>query len=131
NLNGASGTNTFATGLTIDTSDPSVSDGTPAALFQTQRWTPNPTMEWAFPLSSGDYQVRLYLAEIYTGANRVGARVFNVNVEGQALNNLDVYAAAGNKINKGIVKRFNIHLTDGTLNINFGHVTDNPAIEAI
>ena len=57
--------------------------------------------------------------------------MFNVNVNGQTLNNFDIYAAAGNKGNKAVVKRFTVHVTNGVININFGHVTDNPAIQAI
>src|SRR5204862_361603 len=113
--------------------DPSVPAGTPMALLQSQRWDPGgaPEMQWAFPEGNGDYEVRLYFAEIYGGAARVGGRVFNVDVEGQTLNNLDVFAAAGNRAYKAVVKRFSVHLTDGTVNINFGHVAENPMVQAI
>ena len=100
-------------------------------VLQSQRWDPGTSMQWAFPEVNGSYEVRLYFAETYEGAASVGARVFNVNVEGQALNNFDVYAAAGNHANKAIVKRFNVALTDGVININFAHVRENPAVQAI
>src|SRR5947209_18472451 len=88
-------------------------------------------MQWAFPEANGNYEVRLYFAETYGGTASVGARIFNVNVEGQVLNNFDIYAAAGNHANNAIVKRFNVALTDGTININFAHVKENPSIQAI
>jgi hypothetical protein len=113
-------------------SDPSIPAGTPMSIMQTERWDPRSgaEMQWALPQPNGDYEVRLYFAEIWSGAFAVGARVFNVDVEGQQLNNFDVYRTAG-RANKAVVKRFNVHLTDGVVNINFGHVVENPAIKAI
>src|SRR5436190_12087037 len=67
-------TGLFGTGSAIDMSDPSVPAGTPMALLQSQRWDPGgaPEMQWAFPEANGDYEVRLYFAEIYGGTARVG-----------------------------------------------------------
>lgn len=49
----------------IDTSHPSVPAGTPASVFQTERWDPPdaPGMSWAFPVEPGSYEVRLHFAE--------------------------------------------------------------------
>ena len=130
---GAAGSATSVTAAAIDMSDSSVPAGTPAALLQSQRYDPGDgaEMQWAFPEANGDYEVRLYFAESYDGAARVGGRVFNVNVEGQALSNFDIFAAAGNREYKAVVKRFTVHLTDGVINVNFGHVYENPAINAV
>jgi hypothetical protein len=123
---------TYATTATIDMSDPSIPAGTPMAAMQTQRFDPatGAEMQWAFPKAKGTYQVRLYFAETYAGTAKVGGRVFNVNVEGQQLNNFDIYAATG-ALNKAIAKTFTVKVTDGTLNIDFGHVIENPAIQGI
>ena len=129
----ASGSIAYSTSAPIDMTDPSVPAGTPMSVLQTQRFGPttSPEMQWSFPEANGDYEVRLYFAEIYAGTAKAGSRVFNVNVEGQALNNFDVYATAG-AANKAIVKRFPVHLTDGTINVNFGHgPADNPEVQAI
>jgi hypothetical protein len=127
----ASGATTFSTTASIDMSDPSVPAGTPAALFQTERWDPNTAapMQWDIPVEPGSYQVRLYFAEIFSGAQSVGARKFDVSIEGTlVLNDYDVYAKVGGF--KGVVETFNVN-SDGNLDIDFGHVIDNPAIKAI
>jgi hypothetical protein len=86
-------------------------------------------MLWSFPVSPGRYQVRLYFAEIFSGTQSVGARVFNVSIEGSpVLTNYDVFAEVGGY--KGVVKSFLVS-SDSTLDIEFGHVVENPAIKAI
>ena len=129
----ASGSTVYTTSSSIDMSDPSVPSGTPMSVVQAQRWDPGSgaEMQWAFPEANGTYEVRLYFAETYSGTARVGGRVFNVNVEGQALNNFDIFAAAGNQMNKAVVKRFTVNVTDGIINVDFGHVVENPSIQAI
>src|SRR5687767_3518251 len=105
----ATGNTTYSTTAAIDLSHPSVPAGTPAALFQTERYdgAAAPELQWDFPVSPGSYEVRLYLAEIYSGAQFVGARVFDVSIEGQlVLDNYDVFAAVG--AFKGVVKSFTI-----------------------
>src|SRR5262245_29796335 len=131
--NATAGTNdwTFTNPTAIDMSDPSIPAGTPAAIFQDERWdnTTAPEMQWTFPVTAGQYTVNLYFAEIYDGAQSAGARVFNVSIEGNTvLSNYDVFADVGGF--KGVVKSFNV-TSDANLNINFGHVTENPAVKAI
>jgi large repetitive protein len=129
----AIGNQTSSTSNTINITHSSIPAGTPMALFQTERWdlpTPAP-MIWSFPVtSSGNYQVRLYFAETFSGASAVGSRVFDVSIENQlVLDNYDIFADVG--ANSGVVKTFIATVTDGTLNIQFGHVTENPSIRAI
>ncbi|MGH9284367.1 MAG: malectin domain-containing carbohydrate-binding protein, partial [Acidimicrobiales bacterium] len=110
---------------------PSVPPGTPAALFQSERWDPAgaPELQWDFPVTPGQYQVRLYFAEIYAGAQVGGARVFDVAIEGQTvLNDYDVYAEVGGFT--GVVKSFTV-TADANLDIDFGHVVENPAVKGI
>jgi YD repeat-containing protein len=81
-------------------------------------------------VASGQYQVRLHFAETYSGAFAVGARVFNVQLEGAtALSNVDVFAEAG--ANTALVKTATTTVADGQLNIRFVHGADNPFINAI
>ena len=125
------GNNTFSTTNTIDLTHPSVPAGTPQALFQTERWDPPtaPEMQWNFPVTPGIYEVRLYFADIYAGTQSVGARVFDVSVEGTiVLNDYDIFAEVGGY--KGVVKTFTV-AADSNLDIDFGHVVENPKINAI
>lgn len=61
------------------------------AIYQSQRrsTTNNGTFSYNFPVSSGQYRIKLYLAEIYW--TKAGQRVFDVNAEGtKVLNNYDI-----------------------------------------
>ncbi len=122
----------FSTAAAIDLSDPSLPENTPAALFQTTRWDPpgGAELNYSIPTGTGEFEVILYFAEIYGPTSRVGGRVFDVSINGQTvLENFDVFSEAG-AANKAIARRFDV-VSDGTLNIDFGHVVENPNIMAI
>ncbi|MEO1064013.1 MAG: malectin domain-containing carbohydrate-binding protein [Actinomycetota bacterium] len=131
------GTGVFATTNTIDTSDASVPAQAPAALFQTERFdNPDPgAMEWAFPASSGNnYLINLYFAETFTtGTNpidTVGERVFDVTLEGvTVIDDLDVFAEVG--ADAGIMRSFQLSLTDDIIDIGFVPGVQNPALKGI
>jgi hypothetical protein len=106
------------------------------SLFQTERYDAPPAttaaeMQWTFPAASGvTYTVNLYFAEIFTGTQSVGARVFDVTIEDVlVLNNYDVFADVG--ANTGVMKSFQVNLADDFIDIDFDRVTENPAIKAI
>ncbi len=127
----ASGSKVYTTTNLINLSHPSVPAGTPASIFQTERWDPvaGAKMIWSFPVPPGTYEVSLYFAEIYPGTSTVGARVFNVFLEGtMVLNNLDIFAEVG--ANKGLVKTFLVE-SDDILNVEFAHIANNPAIKGL
>jgi Malectin domain/Kelch motif/Abnormal spindle-like microcephaly-assoc'd, ASPM-SPD-2-Hydin len=127
----ATGNTTFSTSSEIDMTDPSVPPGTPMAVFQTERWDESggSEMSWDFPVAPGTYEVRLYFAEIWSGAQSPGARLFDVAIEGtKVLDDYDVYADVG--ANKGVVKTSTAP-SDSNLDIDFTHVLQNPAIKAI
>ena len=91
---------------------------------------------YAFPVANGTYKVNLHFAEIYWGATgggegEIGKRVFDVNIEGGAIElaNFDIYQEAGAMT--ALVKTFTIPVTDGQLNIDFAVKTDQPKISAI
>jgi hypothetical protein len=130
NLTSAS-SNTTTTTAAVDTTHPSVPPGTPQQVFQTERWDSpqGAELEWNFPVPAGDYLVRLYFAETFSGAGSIGARVFDVSIEGQVLlDNYDIFAEVG--LGKGVVKSFLI-ASDTNLDIDFAHVTENPKINGI
>ncbi|MGR9088522.1 MAG: malectin domain-containing carbohydrate-binding protein, partial [Gammaproteobacteria bacterium] len=129
----ATGNKTSSTSNSIDLTDPSLSGiAPPMALFQTERYDPSGSseMQWAFPVTAGgNYEVRLYFAETYSGTQSVGARKFDVTIEGALmLNDYDVFSDVG--ANKGVMKSFTVS-SDASLNIDFGHVTENPALKGI
>jgi hypothetical protein len=121
----------FSTTSAINLTNASIPAGTPQSLFQSERWDQpgGAEMGWAFPVTPGQYEVRLYFSEIYSGAFAVGARTFGVQIEGQTLlANYDVFAEVG--ANAGVVKKFTVN-SDATLNINLLHGVEDPAVKAI
>ena len=127
-----SGSNTADWGSN-GTQNGSVPATTPAGVFATERWDPgdDPEMSWDFPVPNGtNVQVRLYFINQYDGTSQVGQRVFNVSIDGTTvLPNFDIVAdTGGDKI--GEMKSFNI-TSDGDVNIDFGHITENPLVNAI
>ena len=128
----SSGTKVAGTSNTIDLSHPSIPpSGTPKALFAKQRYDPPaaPEMKWAFPVSPGTFEVRLFFAEIFTGTQAVGSRVFDVSIEGaMVLDDYDVFADVG--ANRAVMKSFVVS-SDANLEIDFKHVVENPMINGI
>ena len=62
-------------------------------MFQSERWDPGgaPELQYSLPVPNGVYRVNLYFAEIYSGTQSVGARVFDVVVEDTLVfDNLDI-----------------------------------------
>ena len=112
--------------------DATVPASTPISLFSTERWdgTGAPEMIWNFPVPSGtSVKVRLYFANSCTCTQSVGQRRFNVSIDGQAvLSNFDIVQAAGNRI--GTMREFT-RTSDGSVDISFGHVTENPLVNGI
>src|SRR6476620_9319409 len=121
----------FTTTAAIDMSDPSIPSGTPMALFQTERYDKpaGTNLIWDFPVTPGQYLVRLYFSENYSGAFAAGARVFDVSIEGQTvLDHYDAFADVGGL--KGVVKSF-IVSSDSDLNITFLREVQNPSVKGI
>ena len=86
----------------------------PLALFQSERYdtSSRPEMQWNFPVSNGNYEVRLYFAENYSGAGSPGKRVFDVVIEDMlALDDYDVVADAGAMF-VGVMQNFEVEVTD-------------------
>ncbi len=88
-------------------------------------------MAWDFPVTGGgSYEVRLYFAETYSGAMKVGGRRFDVLIEGAlVLDDFDVFATAG-RGNRGVMRSFTI-TGDGNVDLDFRHVVENPLVNGI
>jgi len=127
--NSGSNAAAWGSGATPTASVPST---TPAAIFDTERWDPNgdPELHWSFPVPAGTpLQVRLYLANRCGCTSAAGSRVFTVAVDGTAvLSTYDIVADAGDQV--GTMKAFPV-TSDGTVNIDFTHVTENPLVNGI
>ena len=127
--------NTYSTASAINMTDPSVPAGTLQAVFQSERWDPagGTPMTYQFTgLTAPVKRVRLYFADIYGPTMAVGARVFDVFVNGVlVLDNFDVYVAAGNAGDKGITRTFAALPHAGVITVSLDHVVENPAIKGI
>ncbi|MEM9656613.1 MAG: malectin domain-containing carbohydrate-binding protein, partial [Actinomycetota bacterium] len=125
-------------------SAPGVPSSTPLAVFDTERYDPTataPPLAYQFDvgtdhnLQPGDQvEVRLYFAEIFSGVDAAGERVFDVSVDGvvpTAFDDVDPFGDAGAG-NVGSVRSFVATVdADGLLDIAFDHGVENPAIKAI
>jgi hypothetical protein len=114
-------------GSTADRGAIAIANTTEPRLFQTERYC---ATGYSIPRPNGTYLVNLYFAETFQWIN-TGGRVFDVNVQGQVISNLDVFSEAGGR-NRALVKTLNaVTVTAGVLNIGFTAKTDCPIIDAI
>jgi hypothetical protein len=74
--------------------------------------------------------VKLHFAETYSDITAKGQRVFDVNVEGKDISNLDVFAEAGGN-NRALVKSVTATVSDGQLNLKFTPKVQTAIIDAI
>lgn len=112
--------------------DASVPDYVPQELFANECWDPAaaPEMEWTFDLPNETFLVRLYMGNGFGGTSAVGQRVFDISIEGNLVqNDLDLVQTFGHQV--GGMLEYQVTLTDGTLNILFEHVVENPLINGI
>lgn len=87
-------------------------------------------LKYQFTVPNGSYQVRLHFAEVWSGANAPGIRVFDVFLEGAlALDSLDLFAEVGS--NAAFVATLSTVVTDGNLTIDFLREIQNPNISGI
>jgi PKD repeat protein len=112
--------------------DGTVPESTPSAVFDTERWDPadDAEMTWAIPVPAGtEVDVRLYLANRCTCTAAPGQRAFDVAIDGTTvLDDYDIAADVGHDV--GTMKSFRI-TSDGTVDVAFGHVVENPLLNAI
>ncbi|MEO0578900.1 MAG: immunoglobulin-like domain-containing protein, partial [Pseudomonadota bacterium] len=107
----------------------------PAEVFNFERFDfpAAPPMTWEFPVTTGgQYRVNLYLAELFGMIDQPGERVFDVSVEGvipPEFDDIDQFAIAGPK--GAVLLSYELMAPDGTLDIEFIHVTENPALKGI
>jgi hypothetical protein len=102
------------------------------ALYQTGRYNHKAAgpLIYSFPVANGSYDVNLLFAETSGYFESVGARVFNVKIQGvSAFQNLDIFAAAGARA--ALARSTNVQVQNGTLTIEFDNIVQTAKIDAI
>ena len=101
------------------------------SIFKNERFNSEAAnMVFNIPLAAGTYQVNLYMGNSFSGTSTPGTRVFDVMAEGNTLlSNVDLAQKFGHR--KGGLEKFEIEVTDGTLNLEFVRKTQNPLLNAI
>lgn len=102
------------------------------ALYQTGRLNHDSAVPlvYSFTVANGSYDVNLLFAETSGSMESVGARVFNVKIQGVlAFQNLDIFAAAGAR--GALARSTNVQVQNGTLTIEFDNVVQAAKIDAI
>jgi len=123
--------NSFNTGnASVTTAN--INGTTDNPLYQSNRWDSGtaPEMQYSITVPNGNYNVILHFSENWSGAFSIGARVFDVNIEGTlVLDNLDIFSEAG--ATTALVKTLPVTVTDGQVTIDFIHGIENPMVSAI
>ncbi len=115
--------------------DPTVPSSAPSSIFNTERYDVGsaPEMKWEFPVASGtEVQVTLLFAELFGSIDAPNKRVFDVEIEGivyPAFHDIDPFAIAGPK--GAFTRSISLTVEDGTLDIEFLHGVENPALKGI
>ena len=96
-------------------------------IYQTERWG---VSAYSLPLATGVYTVKLHFAETSDRVIAAGTRVFSVDVEGHAVNDIDPFAQAGLKT--ALVRTVpNVFVNDGHLDVAFKRNVGEPIINGI
>ena len=96
-------------------------------LFLSEHWG---MTGFSHKVPKGEYLVKLYFAETFSGITDEGQRVFTLNVEGTEIKDFDIWKKAGGP-RKAYVESIPVKVTDGELSITFRRQVENPAIKAI
>ncbi|MCH6258410.1 malectin domain-containing carbohydrate-binding protein [Puniceicoccaceae bacterium K14] len=104
----------------------------PDDIFGARRYDPvsGNDMSFAFPVTPGNYIVKLYFAERDSSITASGQRVFDINVEEtNRVDDLDVFGQVGT--NAPMQIDLDVAVTDDTLTIDFLPDVDEPIISGI
>jgi len=125
--------NYFNTGRAGRSSNPITGTNIPE-LYRSERYDilASPELKYNVPIPNGQYSLKLHFSETYSGTMAVGARVFDVKVEGSTkFIKVDIFAQSGNAGNKALVKSTTVTVNDGFLTIEFIRIVENPTISGI
>lgn len=97
-------------------------------LFQSERWG---RFSYGFPVKSGDYDIKLHMAETWFGPAQTGLREFDVVIEGQKqLAKVNPLKAVGHDRAYSVTVN-NILVDDGELSIDFLPLVDSASVRGI
>ncbi len=118
----------------VSIADPDLAGDVPLMLFESERLDRRGglTMNWEFPVAAGSYTVTLYFAEIWTGIDAIGERVFDVRVEGMVpdiFEDIDPFASGGAA--GGFALSHTATVNDGALSLEFLNGVQNPVVSGI
>jgi hypothetical protein len=102
------------------------------ALYQYGRYNNSggAPLVYTFAVANGSYSVNLLFAETSKSQEYIGARVFNVKIQGSsAFQNLDIFAAAGARA--ALVKSTNVTVQNGSLRIEFDNLVQVAKVDGI
>jgi hypothetical protein len=102
------------------------------ALYQDGRWNGNASvpMTYTFAVPNGTHHVNLYFTETVTRLQQIGARVFNVKLNGNLVfSKLDIFAESG--ANAALIRGADVAVTNGRLVVEFDSVVQNPKVHAL
>jgi len=131
------GSNNIFTSTTMPV-DGSVNQATtPAGIFASERYDSAPgapNLTYSFPVGqAGNYEIRLYMGNSFSGTSGPGQRVFDATLEGvllPMLDNVDLSGTYGHQV--GTMISHVLKVTDGAIDISFLHGSvENPLINAI
>ena len=120
---------------TVPTLDASVPASVPAGVFAVERYSTSatPSMGYSVPVTPGsDVEVRLFIAEAFSGAQPPGTRIYDVLIEGDVvLDDLEPNVAYGFQV--GHMESFLVTDDgDGVIDISWAKLTaQHPNISAI
>ncbi|MBY8975109.1 tandem-95 repeat protein [Rhodobacteraceae bacterium NNCM2] len=118
--------------------------GVTAEVIGIERWDNtndgNGEMAWAFEVQAGlEVTVNIYVAELFTtipdldgSGDASGDRIFDISVDGVVpldLTGIDPFALTGAFLKGGVVSH--TFISDGVVDLEFLHVSENPAVKAI
>lgn len=93
-----------------------ISGTTDDALYQTERSEFDGGFTYEVAVANGSYEVELNFAEIWSGAQSAGVRVFDVYLEGErVIDDLDITGAAGFRTAYDVLEQ--VEVEDGALTI--------------
>ena len=108
-------------------------------LYQSERFgtSGSGNLIYEIPVANGEHDVNLHFAEIYFGLpgggsdGGAGSRVFTIDVEGERIENYDIFVAAGGAATAVVESFTGINVTDESLTITLIPVTEFPKISGI
>lgn len=108
---------------------PTVPAGVPGAIFDTERWSSS-GFAYAIPAPAGtQVRVRLFAGNGFTGTSEPFTRIYDISIDGTVVtDDLDLAAEFGHEVG-GMLEY--LVTSDGTVDIAFANVVENPLVNAI